>query len=147
MLWFFHYYLAKELNGLSLSAALAWNTQLICALGEKATWGLFTLGPGFWSPLDSPVQHLYCMFKSQEIKEDVRCQTSQDRRAGNKPKTDLIRPHSFALCFCAIFHRNCHLRDTWSQTGAWPTTGSELRLPRLPPGLYADNLEGWRHFS
>lgn len=35
VLWFLHYYLAKELNGLSVSAALARSSQVICALGGK----------------------------------------------------------------------------------------------------------------
>ena len=39
VLWFFHYYLAKELNVLCVSAALARSSQVICVIGEKKACG------------------------------------------------------------------------------------------------------------
>ena len=58
VLWFFHHYLAKELNGLSVSAALARSSQVICVLGggekKKSLWMIVHPGVSVLEPSRSP---------------------------------------------------------------------------------------------
>lgn len=59
VLWFLHYYLAKELNGLSVSAALARSSQVIYALGgkkkkKKNLWMIVHPGVRVLEPFRSP---------------------------------------------------------------------------------------------
>ena len=55
--WFFRHYLAKELNGLSVSAALARSSQVICVLvgkKKKSLWMIVHPGVSVLEPSGSP---------------------------------------------------------------------------------------------
>lgn len=56
---------------MSLTAALARHTQLICALGEKSTWVMVHPGARVLEPYGLPTSTPVYYFKSQEIEEDV----------------------------------------------------------------------------